>query len=266
VPVSDGSSAQAEEPELARLLARRVTGPFTLDGKLDEEDWKAAQPSGAFVNTMSGAAGPFEAGVRVAYDADKLYLGYEVKDELLKSEHDKLDDHLWEQDTIEVMLDPDGDGLNYFEIQVSPAGVVFDTRYDSRRKPQPFGHVDWNSGTSAKVTLDGKLNDDQADQGYSVELAIPWSAFAAGDKPAAPPGEGATWRMNFFVMNLGASGQRAVAWSPPRVADFHVPQRFGRVVFPEAVAPQAAPTEATPPKAVPTKAAPTKAAPTKAAP
>ncbi|HEX4355493.1 MAG TPA: hypothetical protein VHZ95_21355, partial [Polyangiales bacterium] len=41
---------------LPRLIARRVTGPIAIDGKLDEPDWRAAESTGAFVNTMNGGA------------------------------------------------------------------------------------------------------------------------------------------------------------------------------------------------------------------
>ena len=69
-----------------------------LDGKLDERDWEQAQPTGPFVQTMTGAPGSFDAQVRVLYDAQNLYLGYSVRDDYLKSTFTKHDEHLWEQD------------------------------------------------------------------------------------------------------------------------------------------------------------------------
>jgi hypothetical protein len=222
--------------ELPRLVARRTTGTITIDGKLDEDDWKQAQTSPPFVQTMTGGKGEFAAGVRVLYDATHLYVGYEVQDAYLKCTFQKNDEHLWEQDAVELMVDPDGDAKNYFEVQVSPSGLVFDTRYDSRRQPRPFGVMTWSSEANAKVLLRGKLNDSAADQGYSVELAIPWTAFAAGPTPAKPPAAGDVWRMNFFVMDALEQGQRAVGWSPPLIGDFHTLERFGRVVFPQAAA------------------------------
>jgi hypothetical protein len=96
----------------------------------------------------------------------------------------------------------------------------------------------WSSDAKVKVALRGKPNDDDADEGYSVELAIPWSAFQAGKTPAPPPAAGDTWRMNFFVMDARPKGQRAVGWSPPMIGDFHTLNRFGRVVFPQAAAPK----------------------------
>jgi hypothetical protein len=256
VPVGDG---KPPEPELPRLIARRVGTAIALDGKLDDREWGVAQPTPSFVQTMTGAPGDFRVEARIAYDARNLYIGYIVADDHLASSFTKHDDHLWEQDAVELMVDPDGDGKNYFEIQVSPAGVVFDTRYDSRRKPLPFGDIDWSSAAVAKLDVHGKLNDDELDEGYSVELAVPWTAFAAGPTPASPPEAGAVWRMNLFVMDARPKGQRAVGWSPPLIGDFHTLERFGRVVFPEAAIPPAAesrtktPTSTSPAKAPTTR-------------
>jgi hypothetical protein len=235
LPVSKGVAVKPKDAEVPRLIARRVSTPVMLDGRLDEPDWAATQSSGPFVQTMTGAPGAFAASARVLYDAKSIYIGFHVQDDFLKSTFEKHDDHLWEQDTVEVMVDPDGDGKNYFEIEVSPSKLVFDTRYDSRRLPLPFGHMDWSSQTQASVTLKGTINDDDDDDdGYTVEMAIPWNAFAAGSTPAAPPKAGETWRLNFFVLDARKSGQRAVGWSAPRVGDFHTLGRLGRVIFPQA--------------------------------
>jgi hypothetical protein len=241
-----GSASEAEpEPAVPRLVARRIAGPIKIDGKLDEADWRAAQSTGPFVNTMNGDAASFEARAQVLYDADKIYIGFVVADDYLKSTFQHSDDHLWEQDTVEVMFDPDGDAQNYFELQVSPRGVHFDTRYDSPRQPRPFGHVDWDSRVEAKVKLNGTLDDNSNDQGYVVEFAVPFSAFATGQPPVPPPAAGATWRVNFFVMDARKEGQRAAGWSAPRIGDFHTLAKFGRVVFLEGAQPAATATPRT---------------------
>ena len=129
------------------------------------------------------------------------------------------------------MIDPSGDGKNYFEIQVSPRGVVFDTRYDSRRVPQPFGHTDWDSKVRLGVSAGGDLDDQEADDGYTVEIAIPWQAFSLDRKPFAPPAIGDEWRANLYVMDLIEDQQQAAVWSPLGTGDFHVPRRFGILAF-----------------------------------
>jgi hypothetical protein len=244
------STAPTPEPALPSLVVRKTAGDIVIDGKLDEDVWGSAAATGRLVNTMNGAAADPETTVKLLWNDDNLYIAFEVKDDQLRSSFQNRDDHLWEQDTVEVMVDPDGDGQNYFELQVSPRGVTFETRYDTQRQPQPFGHVDWNPEIEAAADVNGTIDDENADEGYTVELRIPWTAFVNGDAPGAKPEAGGTWRMNFFVMDArtGDAAQRAAGWSPPRVGDFHTLNRFGRVTFgdetgavPAGVAPANAP-------------------------
>ena len=220
------------QPAQPQLRVQRATGDIAVDGELNEADWARALQTDAFVDTMTGGRAPVRAKARVLWDDSNLYVAFEVDDHFLKSQFTQLDDELWTEDCVELMIDPGGRGQNYFEMQVSPQGVVFDTRYDRRRIPGPKGHDDWNSELQAAVSTRGTVNDDEQDQGYTAEIAIPWAAFNAGTPAYQRPAPGATWRMNLYVMDVQEDGgQRAAAWSPPRVGDFHVPQQFGRLVF-----------------------------------
>ena len=75
------------------------------------------------------------------------------------------------------MIDADGNGRTYIELQVAPNGNIFDTYLPSPRryedtidpKMKPFS---WNSKLVAKVHVDGTLNKrDDKDKGWTVELA-----------------------------------------------------------------------------------------------
>lgn len=219
---------QVDVPE---LRVARADKPLKIDGKLDEEAWGKAQQSAAFVNTMNGEKADPQANVKALYDDKHLYIAFDVADDYLRSTFTQDEDHLWEQDVVEIMADPNGDGKDYVELQVSPANKHFDTHYESRRVPKPFGHMEYASHMVSAVNLRGKLNDDDADQGYSVEIAIPWAAFSAGASTTTAPKAGDSFRLNFYVMDTQKEGVRAVGWSAPRVGDFHVPKRFGKLTF-----------------------------------
>lgn len=233
--LSRALSTGRAQPRPPTLEAPQRRGDIELNGKLDEPDWQQASWTSAFVNTMRGTRGSFAAKAKVLYDDAAMFVAFEVVDDFLKADHKEHDDHLWEQDTVEVMVDPDGDEKNYFEMQVSPRNVVFDTRYDTRRKPRPFGDVGWQSGLQSGVALRGTLDGEAGeanDRGYTVEMRIPWTAFAHGKTPAQPPTPGQAFAVNFFVMDARPSGgQRATGWSAPLVGDFHTLNRFGRVRF-----------------------------------
>jgi hypothetical protein len=224
-PVRLGPSSQRE------LHATRSVGPITLDGKLDEPVWADAARSSAFVNTISGGHAEPEASVRAAWDDKNLYVAFEVADDYLHSTFTADGEHLWEQDCVEIMLDPGGDGKDYVEVQVSPANKHFDTKYDTRRVPGPIGHAEFDPHMESGVVLRGTLNDDDKDSGYTVELSLPWASLEMGPSTVPPAAKGGSLRVNFYVLDARAKGQRAVGWSPVRVGDFHVPDRFGTLVL-----------------------------------
>ncbi len=232
---SDAEPAQPDQRLLVapvpRLAVLQTTRSPKLDGSFDDPAWGVAKNSGVFVETRKGGAAGIQASAKLLWDAQHLYVGVDVNDALLRASDRDHDAHLWEQDCVELMLDPDGDGKNYFEIQVSPRGVVFDTRYDARRVPKPFGHLDWDSQIRVGVSPRGEIDDREPDDGYSVEIAIPWQAFSLDGKPVRSPEIGEEWRVNLYVMDLGAERQQAAAWSPLGTGDFHVPSRFGILAF-----------------------------------
>ena len=130
--------------------------------------------------------------------------------------------------------DPDGDGDNndYYEIQIGPQDLVFDSRFDKYNQPRllpngPFGHEEWSAQAKHAVALRGTLNDSSdKDLGYTLEAEIPWVVF---DKAkTVPPKFGDTWRMNFYAMRSNGG----VAWSPILgEGNFHKASRFGRVLW-----------------------------------
>lgn len=211
-------------------MLRAAEAPV-IDGRLDDAVWAHAARTERFVDTMSGAQASPEASARMAWDDEALYVAFEVADELLRSRFEGHDAHLWEEDAVELMIDPDGDGRSYVELQVSPTNLVFDTWFDARRVPQPFGHVRWSSELRSAVSTSGTPNDDEADEGWIAEIAIPWRTLGSIGVPAGTPRSGETWRVALYVLDARERGQAGVGWSPPMIGDFHVPDRFGRVVF-----------------------------------
>ena len=105
------------------------------------------------------------------------------------------------------------------------------------------------AGQLSAVHLDGTLNDPgDRDLGWSVELAIPWAAFADGGRTAVPPPPGSRWRVNFsrvqwdldvagggYLKRRGSDGkplpEHNWVWSPQGVIDMHRPERWGYVQF-----------------------------------
>jgi cellulose/xylan binding protein with CBM9 domain len=230
----------ASEPR-KRYVARMASKPPKLDGKLDDPVWAAAPSTGPFVNTMTGAPVGMRTEAKLVWDKKNLYVAFDNADSDVWSDLTKRDDKLWTEEADEIMIDADGNGRTYIELQVAPNGNVFDTYLPERRKYEdtvdpklkPFS---WNSSLTAKVHVDGTLNKrDDEDKGWTVEMAIPLEDVKGLDQRSGvklPPSPGDVWRFNMYRMDQPKGRpQQAAGWSPPMVGDFHALDRFGELVF-----------------------------------
>jgi len=215
---------------------RRLPAAPVIDGKLDDAAWADATALGPLVDSGAGEpdrsklAGTF---ARVGWDDRALYLGFVVPDAAPDAPFGpgETDPHLWERSSaVEVMLQPGdpGDNREYFEMQYDTAGAAFDTRWSDYNAPissgpagKVFGYQDWSSQAQRKAVVDGR--------GYTLEVAIPWSAIESTRTPL-PPKKGDVWRLNLYAFR---DGQRiANAWSPIKgQGNFHKSSRFGRIRF-----------------------------------
>lgn len=226
--------------QIKELRAPKMDGSaIKIDGILDEGAWSKAAGTGLFVDVSSGlpnAQIPSQGEAKVFWDDQHVFVAIEAYDKTVRGGFPAgaKDPHLWEKDTVEIMIDPGGDGDNkdYYEIQVNPQNLTFDTQFDDYNKPNgggkgPFGHEEWTAAAERAVKILGTIDDDSdTDDGYTVELKIPWSSFAKA--PNVPPPQGSSWRMNFYAMqNNGGT-----AWSPILgQGNFHKASRFGRVIW-----------------------------------
>jgi hypothetical protein len=235
-------AAEAGKSSVPELVAPKRDGAaITLDGKLDEPEWASAAATGAFVVPGTGEAdaeAALQGSARVFWTDEHLYLGFAVSDDDLRGGFPagQRDARLWTRDCVEIMIDPDGDGDNrdYYELQLSPQNLVFDSRFDDYNQPRggdagPFGHEDWNADVESAVALDGTLDaPGDEDRGYMVEARVALASFAAAKR--TPPAPGDVWRMNFYAIE----GNAGLSWSPILgQGNFHRASRFGRVVFGE---------------------------------
>jgi hypothetical protein len=254
--IKTGVAPRKEEPkrgaaDLPTLLPVKLAAgeKIVIDGKGDDAAWGAAASTGPFVDVGSGrsaASYPVTGAAKVAWDNDNMYVLIEVKDPdvlgffTAKAAQPKDwtvtgQPMTWNHETAEIKVDPDGDGDNkdYYEIQINPANKVFKSQFDGYNAPKtepqgPFGHEDWDPKMKTAVRVSGTIDKPgDKDEGYTIEAAIPWTAFQKGAK-TLPPKPGDTWRMNFYAMeNNGGT-----AWSPILgQGNFHRATRFGKVTW-----------------------------------
>lgn len=204
------------------LTVPRARGALTLDGRTTEADWARSVSAGGLVDTLTGgfsASRNVTGDVRALWTDEGLALAWTVEDSSVETPGNRgVDAHLWEGDCVEVMLDPGGDGRDYYEMQVDPSGNVFDTKYRTPRAPRPFGITEWDSSA--------RHGGARTANGYTVEMVIPWASIGVEN-----PGPSTVLRGNFYLMDRTGDRQRFAGWSAPMIGDFHVPDRFGRIAL-----------------------------------
>jgi hypothetical protein len=212
---------------------------ITLDGKLDEAIWATTRPTEWFT-APDGSNKPVpRTRARFTWDANFVYVAVEATDDDVWSTFTERDSNTWEQEVIELFIDADGDRKDYLELQVTPANVIFDARFESHRSDLAKARA-WNmAGFKTAVSVDGTLNArEDVDRGYTIEMALPIAEVPGAKQP---PTHGQTWRVNLFRWDLPKAGRQvASAFSPPIVGDFHALDRFGELRFEDAAAARAA--------------------------
>ena len=243
VNIPTGAPRARINTRVPQLVVERLAKGTVLkiDGKLDDEAWRTAPSTGPFVDVSNGRPNPsfpVQGSAKVLWDESAVYFGFDVKDsDLVAGFPEKAKDpKLWTQDTVELMIDPVGDGDNrdYYEIQVNPQNLVFDSHFDSYNAPKkdpdgPFGHQDWSAKLTSAVAVRGTLDKaGDKDEGYTVEIKIPWTSFHKAGKKA--PKVGDVWRVNLYAMQKNSG----VSWSPILgQGNFHKASRFGKIIWSE---------------------------------
>lgn len=217
----------AQGPRLPVYQVGRTAGPIKVDGKLDEAAWRKASLVGDFVNNVDGSVSVYKTEARVLYDDNYLYFAFRSVDDNVWSTMRRRDEHLWDEEVVEVFLQADPSQPSYIELEVNPLGTMLDIYLLGIRKPLPY--ESWNSkGLRWAVQVDGTVDGKPGDRGWTCEIALPIADVVTA--PHLPPQPGDRWRMNLYRMEQRPK-PALLAWSPTLKDDFHVPARFGEIVF-----------------------------------
>lgn len=205
---------------------------IAVDGNLSEKAWAKAAPITLMFPWEAQTGVKQRTTVRLLRDQNYLYVGYECEDADLTALHEKRDDPVYLDDCVEIFLKPSESTDHYFGLEMNARGVLFDYYYAFPEKNDKAFDL---TGVLVKTTLRGMLNQDEAkDEGWSLELAIPWKSLnqlSDGKLPA----KGAQWRAQINRWDgTEAKGRRLSMWcaSGLKKAHPHNPERFGYLNFP----------------------------------
>ncbi|MBA3550558.1 MAG: carbohydrate-binding family 9-like protein [Nannocystis sp.] len=220
-----------------QVVATQVaTGALTIDGRIEEAAWAErpallladsldGEPDEEATAIVPGALGEdaLQAGrgttLRLAWDAEFLYVAASLPDADLWTEYTAQDEPLYKQEAFEWFVAGTGEGSRYLEYQVSARGVTFDARFPRYRAGDEAWDSSWRTAVAVWGTLD--VGGDR-DRGWSVEAAIPWTELCEHTELRCPPAPGMRLRVNAFRLERpDRKRSDALALSPTRAPDFH---------------------------------------------
>ena len=227
--------------------------PIVIDGTANESGWLTAAWSQPFVD-IEGDKKPKpyrDTRVKMLWDQYYFYFYAEMEEPHLWAKLKQRDTVIFYDNDFEVFIDPDGDTHNYYELELNAFNTVWDLLLT--RPYRDGGHAidHWDiHGLKSAVKLNGTLNDPtDEDEGWSVEIAIPWDELSEATRMKTPPVPGDTWRVNFSRVQWETevvngryvkkkdpeTGKRLRennwVWSPMRAIAMHEPEFWGKVEF-----------------------------------
>lgn len=228
------------------VAPRAATAP-EIDGRLQDRAWSSTRWTRPFMDSR-GPAHPtpeFRTRAKMTWDDDYLYLAAELEEPDVRASFTTRDTTVWRENAFEVFIDPTGDTHNYYEYQINARETQWDLLLT---KPYRDGGIPisaWDvRGLKKAVAVQGTLNDpSDEDEGWTVELAFPWSVLAEAAPGGAPPDSGDQWRMNLTRMQWpvqvvdgsyvqDSTNNKEAAWSPQgKGGGYHKPDRWGFVEF-----------------------------------
>jgi len=169
--------------------------------------------------TVSGKPPQQATWFKTAWSDEELRILFWIEDDYVWNTMTERDSPIYDEEVVEVFLDPSGDLESYFEFEVNPVNTVLDLVLRCEGEGyQP--NFQWRcEGLRTAV--------QRTPVGWCAEFSIPFASV--GGQPC-----GNRWRANFYRIDRPVGiPEELSAWSPTGKRRFHIPERFGWLEFAE---------------------------------
>lgn len=159
-------------PKDRSMTAVRIEGSITVDGKLDEPEWRRAEPAKDFIQKLPATGEPATepTEVRLLYDEDNLYVGVYCFDSagpsgIVVNDLSK-DFFTLGSDGFQIVIDTYNDNRNAFLFATNPEAGRFDMQIGA-------------DGSRGNTNWDGiwHVDTEITESGWQVEMAIPFKTL-----------------------------------------------------------------------------------------
>jgi hypothetical protein len=235
---------------LSYVIYHTNTAPV-IDGDINDNAWKQAAWTTDF-GDIEGDSKPkptYPTKVKMLWGDSCLYIAAQIQEPNVWAYQAHHDDIVFHDNDFEVFINPNNTTHQYYEIEVNALNTIFDLFLNNPYRDAGRPMISWDAeGLRSAVKVQGTLNDPaDTDQGWTVEMAIPFKALYLGDYLRIPH-DGTMWRINFsrvewdtnvsdgkYVKQTRPGGrpkpEHNWVWSPQGVIDMHFPERWGYLLF-----------------------------------
>ena len=214
-----------------KLIAPYTSREMIIDGHLSE--WKGLKKHQiAFSDRELNQGGidrilsDNKVTLNACWDLNFLYLAFRVQDRDIRAVQTAKDHpQLYLDDMVEFLLDPGNDRTNEWlsddiVYHINAAG----TKKDDRGSDEGISDAAWDGKGIYAVRLMGSLNDTtDTDEGYHVEVAIPWGELGIS------PGNGKTIGFNAANGDCDGKGRQIFDWAG--AWPLRSPNQFGSLIL-----------------------------------
>lgn len=254
-PAGSGSAGKGgvqDGADVPRTYAvYRAPDSITVDGRLAEAEWGEAPWTADFVD-IRGADAPtprYRTRAKMLWDDEALYVAARLEEPDVWARLTQRDTVVYYDNDFEVFIDPTGTTHNYYELEVNARETVWDLMLLRPYRDGGPALDAWDiRGLEVGVDVQGTLNDpSDTDEGWTVEMALPWDILEEAAPGGRPPRAGEQWRLNFSRVQwpttvvdgryrkdldtTEAHPEDNWSWSPQGVINMHRPERWGIVQF-----------------------------------
>ena len=260
-------------------IAKKIISTINIDGNLLKAEWQHATWSKRFVDMVTSDAGMYNTQTALLWNDVYLYIAFKAEEPFVEAKLTERDSIIFLENDLEVFIEG-RDCYYELEVNAANTiyevffiwkdayqkGVRFDTAQFDVHQQQAYtfggdydriGSSFWKGthlrgirwaftnfdmpGLQTAVQVDGTLNDNtDIDNGWSLEIAIPWTSLQLLDNERSiPPQTGDIWNMFLGRFQKLITGGKellphpAMALNSHGVYDTHLVEKWSRIQFVE---------------------------------
>ncbi|MCP3927772.1 MAG: carbohydrate-binding family 9-like protein [Bacteroidetes bacterium] len=238
-----------------QYICYQTNDSLDIDGMLNEDSWRNTPWTEDFRDISGGQkpSPPLQTRTKMMWNEKYFYIAAQLEEPHIWANLTRHDAVIFQDDDFEVFIDPDGDGQNYFELELNAFNTSWDLLLLTAYRVPGLPHAvnSWEiMGLQTAVHISGTINDaSDVDSFWTVEMAIPWESLIELAPRRSRPKDKDQWRINFsrvdwHVEVLDGKYQKKKdpdtgkafpeenwVWSPTGKVNMHMPEWWGYVQF-----------------------------------